>query len=735
MISNKIPDWLQNFLVYVIASLIIAHRFLSSHLFNLNKVQLDYSGDGFKNYFTFAYHYKYGDSFMFEGMQYPYGDYILYADAQPLIIFFFRLLKSIGLGIDSHELLVIQILPVIALVPACLIIHSILESFNLPKWWIYISSIACIALSPQLFRLNAHYSLAYTFVIPLCWWYYIQSQRTDHKIIKYLLLNSILIILIGYVHPYLMLMCCLLTCSLALSEFLIKKRIPIKPILSSLVPVIIFLFINSILDPHNNRPDNPFGLLEFKTEVSDILPFYGWFREYFDFLTGLRSRYHEGYTYPGILLFISPFLIYRIIRNKYESPIGLILKSSVIASLLCLAFSMALHVILSDGLILKILSPLKQFRGIGRFAWTFYYPFFIVTAVAFYNEVNKLSQGKWRLLILFLVVCFWLTDSINYSNSFKYHISKYTTNNKLKSDTRLLDMVNTAGFHPKDFQAVLSLPVPIEGAEKIYSRESWFVKMLTMPYVIQTETPMIGAHMSRTPIDNILQQAQIGSSFYVSKEVTEKFHDKRDLLMAISKTDTIIYSDFIDRSYPISSNEEVIVRGIKVDSFYMDYLPDTGNLSEKSFTFYNNFSLNENEGLYSEGSLAVNGETQITNLQIDTLSSDSLVFSIWSKIKIEKSNVPIFRINFIDIDGNELNSIEYRDLQLDRFEIISSWVRFKKLVSIPAQTRQINWSVSAEHVTLDHALISGIQDTVYIELNDTMAIYNHYIVQKAQTPQ
>ena len=66
-------------------------------LFDLNNMQLDRSGDGFKNYFAFAYQYNHGDFSWFTGMQYPYGDLLSYADGQPALLILFKFLKSIGI--------------------------------------------------------------------------------------------------------------------------------------------------------------------------------------------------------------------------------------------------------------------------------------------------------------------------------------------------------------------------------------------------------------------------------------------------------------------------------------------------------------------------------------------------------------------------------------------------------------------------------------------------------------
>ena len=45
------------------------------------------SGDGFKNYFTPWYHITYDEGYTwFEGMNYPWGEHIVFTDAQPAIV-------------------------------------------------------------------------------------------------------------------------------------------------------------------------------------------------------------------------------------------------------------------------------------------------------------------------------------------------------------------------------------------------------------------------------------------------------------------------------------------------------------------------------------------------------------------------------------------------------------------------------------------------------------------------
>ncbi|MGA0232552.1 MAG: hypothetical protein ACO3MB_06725 [Saprospiraceae bacterium] len=47
-------------ITYSLASIAIGYRLFGDILFKLNSVQLDHSGDGFKNYFSFSYQYNLG---------------------------------------------------------------------------------------------------------------------------------------------------------------------------------------------------------------------------------------------------------------------------------------------------------------------------------------------------------------------------------------------------------------------------------------------------------------------------------------------------------------------------------------------------------------------------------------------------------------------------------------------------------------------------------------------------
>ena len=72
--------------------------------------------------------------------------------------------------------------------------------------------------------------------------------------------------------------------------------------------------------------------------------------------------------------------------------------------------------------IVNYLGPLKQFRGIGRFAWLFYYVINIAAFYGIYQFWSKLNISTWLknglLIIVFIIL---------YTDAYRYISSEKTT--------------------------------------------------------------------------------------------------------------------------------------------------------------------------------------------------------------------------------------------------------------------------------------------------------------------
>src|SRR5690242_2727885 len=68
--------------------------FYYSHaIFNADHLAYGAWGDGYKNFYTLAYYAKFDSGSHFSGMNYPYGENVLFTDNQPVISF---LLSQLG---------------------------------------------------------------------------------------------------------------------------------------------------------------------------------------------------------------------------------------------------------------------------------------------------------------------------------------------------------------------------------------------------------------------------------------------------------------------------------------------------------------------------------------------------------------------------------------------------------------------------------------------------------------
>src|ERR1022692_4753739 len=106
-------------------------------------------GDCGKNYFTFLYHSIYGKGVWFDGMNYPYGEHIIYADGQPALSTFLHLFQPL----DPHYALATMNLAIsLSYVVAILFTYKILTRFGVNPFIAILFACLINLLSPQVMR-------------------------------------------------------------------------------------------------------------------------------------------------------------------------------------------------------------------------------------------------------------------------------------------------------------------------------------------------------------------------------------------------------------------------------------------------------------------------------------------------------------------------------------------------------------------------------------------------------
>ena len=720
-------------LIYAISSLAISYLLFGDILFALNDFQLDRSGDGFKNYFSFAYHYRFGSGLWFEGMQYPYGDLVSYADGQPAVVMLFKILKALGLDLTGKELFLVQALPVLGLFLASLILHQIYREFKINGVWIAISVVACLALSPQLFRFNSHYALAYCFCFPailLLSIRWINSRITSRV---FIISVSLLALIFAFIHPYHLLIASVFLLALALVYSIQKKSIAWPLIIAALAPMIIYMIINSGLDPYADRTQNPYGQLAYTTELSDLLPFYGWQKIFIGIVPGLNSNFSEGYCYPGWLLILSPIILYFAYAKRSRISIDNTIIKIGLASLLCLLFATGIHLYIGDQVILEILSPLKQFRALGRFSWPFYYIAFISLSIITYQLCVKNLSKRYATAILAIVCILWLNDIYAYTKSFNTHIQRYTDKNLLLSDTELQEIIESSSYTVEDFQAILPIPVPVEGAEKFHPVDNWAAKMKAMPLAYQTSLPMVGCYMSRTSLSRILKQHQLGSSLYMKKEILQDLPNQKDFLTLIHKKDSLLFKDLMQISDPISETKDLFVRALSIDSLsnLKNLAFDEDSIRSKAI-YYSDFPEGKEPGLLSDTGLRINESYTLYEGPIDS-SYTEIMMSLWFRLESDDTSPPYFSLYAYDENDERILESDFAHSVAERFEVYGNWVQFKSSMDLDPRARKIIWTIKVlDELTIDHLVISSDSNVFFQRLQNDFYIYDHYLVQKDQ---
>jgi hypothetical protein len=202
---KKNPGFIVALLMMIFISIIYGKVLLSpnSYLFNS-------SGDGIKNYYTYAYFIKCNSfSNQFEGMNYPYGEHVLFTDNHPILSLTLKSISKLFPFITDYSIGILNFILLCSILITSITLFKVFEKLNIQRSLSVLAAISITILAPQIFRLTGHYSLSYSFCIPLTILLILHFFERDKKwrTLIGLMLNGTFWLLI---HPYLGLMSLLL---------------------------------------------------------------------------------------------------------------------------------------------------------------------------------------------------------------------------------------------------------------------------------------------------------------------------------------------------------------------------------------------------------------------------------------------------------------------------------------------------------------------------------------------
>ncbi len=614
----------------------------SFFLINFGKVILSpnsflatFSGDGVKSYFSYINHICNNTTFVeTSGFNYPFGEHLVYTDAQPVLATIVGLLPFL----KPYAIGVMHLVIFLSFVFVSNVYFKIFELYKVNRFLAFCFSIGIAILSPQVGRIGGHFALAYALPIPLSIYFALAYHKTNHQ--KYIYFSVILSLIFFFTHPYLGLG----TTLFSLLFYLISKTFPLKQlnrkyflnVIILLLPVLLFKFLMYVSDHHFQRPEIPYGEAVYVSSPELVfLAHFGPFRNLFKSVNDLTPETWEGLSYIGLasMLFLIIALLILIFRFSKVNKSALFLF--VVATFLLL-FSFG---IINYGLNLLGMHPiaLKQFRGLGRFAWYFYYSIPVFTVVVIEHFIKEQCNIKIKNLCVALLSLAYLSGNIYEGLHYHKNESAFIFNEKNyfareNLTTEHAQIIKTA--LSKNYQAILPLPYFHLGSE-VYNRQSKEIASTAILLSFHTKLPILSHIGSRTSLYET--EKSIG--------VLNSYRNKYELSKLMNNSSVLI----IHQGEQLTSEEERLLRKAK-------YIHAVNNLK-----FY---EIQSNELLKAE-TTPNKGAIDLTR---DTVSSRIY--------KVSRSLAPFYQWHkcydynkLLILDSNRMESGDY---------VVSFYYHFKK---------------------------------------------------------
>ena len=509
---------------------------------------LGHHADALKNYYTPWYHAKYDSTWhWFQGMNYPYGDHVVFADAQPLLSNGIRAAGKVIPSIPDHTVGIMNYVMFLQIIFAALLLWRILLRFHVETRFAALSAAAIAILSPQLIRMGGHFALSYAFVLPLLWWLTLRAQEKPTWGREALV--GLALFLVSWLHPYFLMVGAIFLTALWGVRLLMRWREHslwrrIRTIFLSLIlPGILFFLLMRLSDPVTDRPANPYGFQDYVASWRTVfLPLA--IPKISDFTTDFQTisdQSWEGLAYVGAMgttVFLFSFLggIRKLWRHRKKKLFPLLwrlmpsrnlgINVTVIVALLLLLFAMGFPFGIKPDRMTELFPLIKQFRSLGRFAWVFYYLWMVYVFYALYR-LHRVWRHRYPLPAWGIVGIAFITLFAEGFGQLSHVKLRMPDEAPLMTPGQRAPWLE--GINPHDYSSAISLPWFHAGGENIATPQ-FNTCGDAFATSIQTGLPLLNVMMSRTSQEQTWEKFQMATEPAQDLEILKHLPDRRPAL-------------------------------------------------------------------------------------------------------------------------------------------------------------------------------------------------------------
>ena len=726
--------------------------------------------DGGKNIFTYLYQVLYGKGIWFDGMNYPYGEHIVYTDAQPLLSVLLSYLPN-RLSIGS-ALTIMWWTVALSYILAIVYCFKILRRFNVAPFMAMCFAGLIVVLSPQLFRISGHYALSYACVIPMIFYWTLQYHES--KAWKYLAYIFVLALITTFLHPYYAAVSLVWAgCYGSGYVFLAKEKfiLRIKHVALLLISVFavfgVFGLVMRITDPAKDRPTTPFGILANCTTVKDVVTSSAspvWKAASGHIGSHQLTEGGEGRAYIGLVAMLVVGLSFaHVLWKRVKAPKGVADAKPVfqpvwlLMAFVALLFGMGAPFTWHMEWLLDYASLLKQFRTLGRFSWIFYYIISIYSVVMIHAWYTQLKSNGYKVAapaIVLLAAAIWSFEASGYVarthkkldigyGAYDTFVSTGTTNWE--------QFLRAHGYKKEDFQATLVLPFFEVGSEKLWvgndeNISAWAIAM-SIQAGIELHLPMIDGMMSRTSWKVAFDQVKLVGGPYTEKPTLKNISvDKPFLLVVLNMAQPgpdeqyLLYASELIGDYQNCKVYACYPARIRdSDSKYRDWntpgIANTDTCDKDAGPWYVDHFEKHADELHFAGNGGVNyvvhQQPVIANFNVSPFAEPILYeFSCWFLVSKSDYKTPVVKVDALDKAGTIL-ATKYA-ITKESTDNHGLWLRNAVYIGLPAGTARVRCTMQdvTEHTyeAMDELMIRPADAVIISKFAAGVRMINNHLL-------
>lgn len=557
---KKLPDYFKNItdrtkgvLITLILSLAVLIYFFGPILAAPNKYYFDQNGDGLLTYYYATYQLKYDSSYWHLGAtNYPYGESVFFSSDQPVITAVLRFINNNLLTIEDSIPGIFNSLMLYSFCLCAICIYLVLYELSVNNIYAALFAVGITFLSPQWARIPAHFPLSYAFAVPGL--LYLLLRFYKEPSFKRSIGIGLYVFIMACMHAYFIGLFGIVFVVYYLFNSIKRKGFFRNLMMQGLhfsiqllAPVVLLqLWINATSSV-NDRTTTPWGFLYYVSSFDNMFFPYG--KPYQEIMAQYNTPEEvlqpEGISYVGLFAFsmIVAFLLRKggqltnlQFREFFTTGLNFPISFMIVAGILGALYACGIPYIYNPNLT-HYVGPLRQMRGLGRFAWLFYYMANIFSAWFFYKVVQRAPKTWIKVLICALPLYILCSDAYYQVMPVSRGVANLVPQIN-DVDNKLPENLWVKEIDYQEYQAIIPLPYFLLGSENL-GTEPTKRGILREAYIASMKTglPLTAGILSRTSLSQAARNMCLVTEVYRPLKIVQDFPSTKPLLILARDTE------------------------------------------------------------------------------------------------------------------------------------------------------------------------------------------------------